>query len=164
MQTGDNHRMAHSLDSLTARLQRLEDIEAIRALVAQYGPLADSGRAKELSQLWCEEGEYDIFGYATASGRKAIAKLIEDPDHQSLMTDGCAHLLGPVAIDLDGDRATARGHSVVLRHKGDGFEVFRVSANNWKLERRSEGWCVVRRTNALLDGREVARLLLTPTA
>lgn len=154
--------MADTLESLSARLRRLEDLEEIRALIAQYGPLADSGKAEKLSQLWREDGEYEIFAYATARGRKAIAKLIEDEDHQSLMADGCAHLLGPVAIELDGDNATARGHSVVLRHADHSFEVFRVSANKWNLERDSVGWRVVRRTNALLDGQEAARLLLAP--
>lgn len=153
--------MPHSLESLAARLQRLEDLEDIRALIAQYGPLADSGEAQALSELWCEGGEYEVVGYAAARGRKAIAGLIEGADHQALMADGCAHLLGPVAIELDGDRATARGHSVVLRHTAGGFEVFRVSANRWALERRGEGWRVVHRANALLDGQEAARLLLT---
>lgn len=154
--------MSHSLESLAARLQRLEDLEEIRALIARYGPLADSGRAQSLSELWSEDGQYEVVGYAAASGQKAIAGLIEGADHQALMAGGCAHLLGPVAIDLDGDRATARGHSVVLRHADNGFEVFRVSANRWTLERQAEGWRVVHRANALLDGQEAARLLLSP--
>ena len=80
------------------------------------------------------------------------------------MADGCAHLLGPVAIEIDGNRATARGHSVVLRHTGSGFEVARVSANRWDLVRSESGWRVCHRENALLDGSEAARALLAQPA
>ncbi|SLK00793.1 nuclear transport factor 2 family protein [Novosphingobium mathurense] len=155
--------MTHSLESLAERLQRLEDLEAIRSIIAQYGPLADSGDGEALSQLWTDNGEYEVVGFAAAQGRGAIAGLIEGANHRSLMCQGCAHLLGPVAIELDGDLASARGHSVIFRHLGDGqFEAHRVAANCWTLERRAEGWRVIHRANALLDGQETARMLLTP--
>ncbi|MEY4721529.1 MAG: hypothetical protein RIQ46_1254 [Pseudomonadota bacterium] len=99
-----------------------------------------------------------------AEGREAIAGLIDGPTHRALMADGCAHLLGPVAIALDGDRATARGHSVVFRHTGQGFEAFRVSANRWDLVRTADGWRVRHRENAVLDGTGAARALLAQPA
>lgn len=150
--------------TLEARLQALEDREAIRALIAAYGPLADTGDSAELAALWTEDGTYAVGGMGTAQGREAIAGLIDGPTHRALMADGCAHLLGPVAISLDGDRATAQGHSVVLRHTGGSFEVLRVSANRWDLVRKSGGWRVSRRENALLDGSEAARALLAHPA
>lgn len=144
-----------------ARLQALEDREAIRDLIARYGPLADSGDAAGVAALWTEDGSYAVGGMTEAKGRAAIAALIEGQMHQSLMADGCAHVLGPVAIDLDGDTATARGHSVVFRADGaGGWTPFRVSANRWSLTRTPEGWRVTRRENALLDGSEAARALL----
>lgn len=147
--------------SAEARLQALEDREAIRNLIARYGPLADSGDAAGVAALWTEDGCYAVGGMTEAKGRAAIAALIEGEMHRSLMADGCAHVLGPVAIDLDGDTATARGHSVVLRADGQGgWTPFRVSANRWSLARTKEGWRVTRRENALLDGAEAARVLL----
>jgi len=144
-----------------ARLQALEDREAIRDLIARYGPLADSGDAAGVAALWTEDGSYAVGGMTEAKGRAAIAALIEGQMHQSLMAGGCAHVLGPVAIDLDGDTATARGHSVVFRADGEGgWTPFRVSANRWSLARTPEGWRVTRRENALLDGSEAARALL----
>ena len=145
---------------LEARLQALEDREAIRDLIARYGPLADSGDAAGVAALWAKDGSYAVHGFADAVGREAVAGLITGPVHQQLLADGCAHLLGPVAIDLDGDKATARGHSVVLRRTGQGFEVHRVSANRWLLERGAKGWQVARRENALLQGDAAARALL----
>jgi uncharacterized protein (TIGR02246 family) len=147
---------------LEARLQALEDREAIRELIARYGPLADSGDAEGVAALWAEDGVYAIAGMGEACGREAIAALIEGPMHRRLMADGCAHLLGPVAIELAGDKASARGHSVVLHWSGEAFEVLRVAANRWELSRGVEGWQVTRRDNALLQGGEAARALLNP--
>ena len=76
------------------------------------------------------------------------------------MADGCAHLLGPVAIELDGDRAVAGGRRVVLRNGTRGFAVWRVSARRWELVRTDGGWRVERRVNAPLDGSEGAQALL----
>lgn len=151
--------------TLAARLQALEDREAIRALIAGYGPLADAGDSAGIAALWTADGTYgvggmDDSGRFLAQGQAAIAGLIDGPTHRALMADGCAHLLGPVAIDLDGDRATARGHSVVFRHADGRFEAARVSANRWELVRTAAGWRVSHRENALLDGSEAARALL----
>ncbi len=145
---------------LEARLQALEDREAIRELIARYGPMADSGDAAGVAALWAEDGSYAVHGFADAVGHAEIAALIEGPYHQQLMADGCAHVLGPVAIDLAGDSATARGHSLVLRWTGSQFEVLRVAANRWELVRTQQGWRVARRENALLQGAAAARALL----
>lgn len=150
------------MQAIEARLRALEDKEAIRALIASYGPLADCGDANGVAALWDPQGSYAVAGMADAQGQAAIAGLIEGPVHQQLMADGCAHLLGPVAITLDGDSATARGHSIVFRWTGEHFEVFRVSANRWTLARHADGWRVIRRDNALLNGQAAARTLLAP--
>ncbi|MGC1470745.1 MAG: nuclear transport factor 2 family protein [Sphingorhabdus sp.] len=147
-------------DSLETRLCVLEDKEAIRELIARYGPLADSGDSEGVASLWADDGSYAVGGIAEAKGRAAIAGLIDGETHRQLMRGGCAHLLGPVAIELDGDVAIARGHSVVFRQTDAGFEVWRVSANRWELERGTAGWQVRRRVNAPLDGSEAARALL----
>ncbi|MCB2089465.1 MAG: nuclear transport factor 2 family protein [Sphingomonadaceae bacterium] len=147
-------------DDLTSRLQRLEDLEAIRNLIASYGPLADSGDAQGLARLWAEDGEYAVGGFGTARGHAEIAALIEGEVHQQLMAGGCAHVLSPHRVMLDGVRAEATGYSVVFRKAGDSHEAWRVSANRWLLERTGAGWWVKRRENAPLDGTEGARSLL----
>ncbi len=148
-------------DDFVKRLRELEDREAIRELIASYGPLADAGDGDAIAALWTEDGSYGVGGMGTVRGRPAIAGLMDSPTHRELMADGCAHVLGPVSIDLEGDRATARGHSVVLRHTAGEFAVFRVSANRWDLVRTSQGWLVNHRENALLDGSAAARALLS---
>lgn len=150
------------MPDLEARLRTLEDREAIRDLIARYGPLADSGNAEGVAALWAEDGVYAVAGFAEAQGRAAIAALIAGDNHRQLMAEGCAHVLGPVAIDLDGDRAVARGHSLVVRWTGQAFELHRAAANRWELARGDRGWQVTRRDNALLQGDEAARALLSP--
>lgn len=146
------------------RLRALEDREAIRDLIARYGVHADCGDAQAVAALWTKDGSYSIGGMGEAKGRDAIAALIDGPTHCSLMADGCAHVLGPVAIDLAGDSAIARGHSVVFRHVDGAFAVERVSANRWRLVRTEQGWRVSHRDNALLDGADAARALLSHPA
>ena len=151
------------MKTIDERLQRLEDLEAIRSLIAEYGPLADSGDAAAAAALWAESGAYAVGTFATAAGRSEIAALLESDVHRGLMAAGCGHLLGPVAIELEGHVATARGLSVVFRHMGEGaFEIFRLSANRWLLERVEGQWRVRHRDNALLDGEGAARALLSP--
>jgi uncharacterized protein (TIGR02246 family) len=143
------------------RLQRLEDLEAIRALIARYGPLADAGRAADVAELWTEDGVYEVGNFGTASGRNEIAALIESETHRGLMKQGCAHILPTPAIVLEGNRAVATGYSIVLRNTGDSWEPWRVSANRWELARQNDGsWLVTKRVNQPLDGNEKARALL----
>ena len=152
--------MPDSIEAISQRLLLLEDREAIRDLIARYGPLADTGNAAGAAALWRDDGVYAIGGMGENCGHAAIAALIDLPGHRQLMADGCAHMLGPVAIDLDGDRATARGYSGVFRWNGSVWEAVRISANRWQLARGAGGWAVTRRDNALLDGGEAARTLL----
>lgn len=144
-----------------ARLRTLEDREAIRDLIARYGPLADSGQAAAVARLWCDDGVYAVGGMAEAKGHAAISALIEGHVHQKLMTDGCAHFLGPVAIELTDDSAIVIGYSLVLRQGDKGIEPWRMSSNRWTLRRTPEGWRVARRDNAPLNGGAAARALLS---
>lgn len=146
------------------RLLALEDRAAIEAILASYGPLADSGNADGIAKLWTETGSYTVGGFGTATGHAEIAALITGPTHQDLMRMGCAHVLSPHVISIDGDTAQATGYSIVLRNQGDAFEAWRVSANNWQFKRTADGWRVQHRDNAPLNGSEAARALLQTSA
>ena len=142
------------------RLQRLEDIEAIRNLIASYGPLADTGAGASLAQLWVEDGEYDIGGFGQVKGHAALAAMMDSPVHKGLMEQGCAHILSTHRIELSGDAAIAIGYSTVLRRIGETYEPWRVSANRWWLVRTPAGWRITRRENSPLDGSPEVRSLL----
>ena len=145
---------------LAARIALLEDREAIRELIARYGPLADAGDCAGAAALWTDDGVYEVGGFGSYTGRAAIQALLEGEGHQSLIHGGAAHVLSPPVIDLDGDRATARTYSVVFRKSGDNWEAHRASANMWHLVRVAGEWKVARRVNQLLDGSADARTLI----
>lgn len=135
------------------RIRRLEDIEAIRNLIASYGPLADSGDAEGVAALWSENGSYDVGGFGVSTGRQAIVALIAGDTHKALMAKGCAHVLSPHHVRLDGSTAVATGYSTVFRKNGEAYEAWRVSANRWELARQPDGsWLVNLRINRPVDG------------
>ncbi len=150
--------------SFEQRLQRLEDAENIRNLIAHYGPLADAGDADAVAQLWTVDGVYSVGGFAEACGQEAIAALITGGVHQQYMASGVAHMLGPLALRIDGNQAAARGHSLVVLHgAGGAYGIIRASANLWQLARGDAagfgGWRVTRRDNHPLNGDAAARAL-----
>jgi hypothetical protein len=146
--------------ALEVRLRALEDREAIRDLIASYGPAVDSGDSDGAAALWHEDGRYDVGGFGVSTGRGAIAALMEGETHQSLIAGGAAHVLSPLRIVLDGGRAIATGYSCVFRWTGHAFEAHRIAANRWALSRGADGWRVDERVNRLLDGHAAARALL----
>lgn len=150
------------MDELAARMRALEDREAIRDLISRYGPLADSGDADGVASLWAPDGTYAVGGMGEAIGAAAVGDLISGPVHRDLMAAGCAHILSPPVIELNGDAASARCYSVVFRHDDAAWIAMRVSANRWRLVRDGERWLVLRRENVLLDGQVSARELLCP--
>ena len=147
-------------NDLAARIAILEDREAIRDLIARYGPLADAGDCAGAAALWTEDGVYEVGGFGSYKGRAAIQALLEGESHQTLIHGGAAHVLSPPVIELSGDSATAQTYSVVFRKVGDCWEAHRASANMWHLVRTDRGWKVARRINRLLDGSADAHALL----
>jgi uncharacterized protein (TIGR02246 family) len=132
-----------------------EDVVAITQLIAAYGVAVDSGDASAAAALFTDDGWYDVAG-RRYEGAAAIAEMVSGRAHQGLLTEGVAHLQGLPRVDLDGDRAVAVNHSVVLLNGA----VWRVAANRWELVRTAAGWKVTARTNRLLDGGQEARDLL----
>ena len=91
------------------RLRQLEDREAIRQLLMNYGRFLDQRDFSAFSQLFAENGGEWIGGMGSAKGPQAIQKLMEDTIGKS--TGGSKlpnlHLFTNEIIDVDGDRATA---------------------------------------------------------
>jgi ketosteroid isomerase-like protein len=150
---------ASRLDRLEQRLQAVEDELAIIRLIASYGPLVDAGAAESVSQLWTDDGVYDVEGWQMRS-RDDVRQMVLSDGHQHLIDGGCAHFLAPAYVTLRGDEATAVCESLLVRNKGGGFSVRRAGANHFHLSRTDEGWRIVHRTTRGLDGSVEARDLL----
>ena len=145
--------------ALEARVALLEDHVALYRLISTYGPAVDTGSGQEAGALWADDGAYE-FDTSRLDGPGGIAAMVEGQGHQGLIRQGCAHILALPVIAVDGDEAHATGYSRVYRHVGNGYEVWRVSANHWRFRRTPEGWRVVHRVNRTIDGSPEAREIL----
>ena len=134
--------------AVEARLQRLEDREAIRNLLMDYGRFLDQRNFAAFSQLFSEkEGEW-IGGLGKAKGSQAILKLMEDTLGKGSKGTGAAnfHLFNNEMISIDGDqaRATTKWTFVVQGEAGQPQpfylghyeDTFVREDGNWKFLRR----------------------------
>lgn len=151
------------VEELSAQVRVLADQVEIMQLVAQYGPAVDSGSGGAAAALWTEDGIFDAIPHLRMRGRDDIAAMV-NVSHQSLIRDGCGHVLTVPHIVVDGDRATGRNYSLQLRWDADAgrFLVFRVSASTWRWVRTPQGWRIAERINAPLDGTPEHRDMLAP--
>lgn len=100
---------AGSLDSVIARVQLLEDREAIRALILAYGAAHDHRDYRSFANLFAQEGEW-VGGLGTAKGPDAIFALMDKAighDPLPLGTASTVHLMTNDQISIDGDTASA---------------------------------------------------------
>src|SRR6185503_3558660 len=99
---------AQDLKSLAARVQVLEDREAIRALILAYGQAHDHRDYRTFASLFASNGEW-VGGLGSAKGPQAIFELMDKTiGHNPLPNgSGTVHLMTNDQIEIDGDRASA---------------------------------------------------------
>jgi uncharacterized protein (TIGR02246 family) len=138
--------------SVDARLQRLEDREAIRELIVEYGHMVDTRNWPGFANLFAEDGEW-VGGMGDAKGRATIQKMMEDTMGSGAPTlPGTAngpnlHIFTNEVIKVNGGTATgvtkwmfvvtdAQNHPkpFYLGHYDDKF--VRVNGE-WKFQRRA---------------------------
>ena len=148
-------------EALERRVQRLEDERGIHRTLVRYGFAVDSGDADATADLYTHDCviELDFEGGRTFRGREGAKALVENETHQSLLP-ACAHLIGPVAIEVDGDHAVATGYATVVRRSGDDFVIWREGCGRWELVRRDGEWRISHRTSIAI-GSAAAQALLT---
>ena len=97
---------AQSNASLAARLQRLEDMEEIRALLTDYGRLLDARDLAGYSRLFAKDGEW-VGGFGSAKGPAAILEFMQKNLGTGPNRGNTYHILSNFMIDVKGDTATA---------------------------------------------------------
>jgi hypothetical protein len=112
---------APDLESLAARVQVLEDREAIRALILAYGTAHDHRDYRTFSQLFATNGEW-VGGLGSAKGPDAIFALMDktighDPKPNG---SGTYHVLTNDQIEIAGDRASATTKWIYITPGDDG--------------------------------------------
>lgn len=128
-----------SPSSLEARLQRLEDIEAIRTLKHTYATLCDEGyRADPLAALFTEDAIWDGGVLGRFEGREQIRAFFAGC---SKTVSFAIHHLGNPVIEVTGDEAT--GHWFLLEPLvfAKGSQAFWMAARyHDRYVRTAPGW------------------------
>lgn len=94
---------------ITARVQALEDREAIRALIMAYGAAHDARDYRRFAALFAErDGEW-VGGLGSAKGRDAVFELMDSTIGHNPRSGGSGtyHIMTNDQIVIDGDRASA---------------------------------------------------------
>jgi ketosteroid isomerase-like protein len=147
--------------SVEERLRAVEDRLAIYQLVCGYGYAMDGRNPDAVGSLYAEDGVYAVADMPAFEGRDRIAAITQDEGHIGLVEAGCAHVSTLPYVVVDGDRAIATCHTMVVRRGEDDFYVWRLSASRIRLSRKAEGgWQIDHRQNYLLDGNPAAPALL----
>ena len=94
----------HPEPSLLDRITRLEDLEAIRKLDAQYCRHLDDGNWDALMELFTDDGEFD--GLSHPRGKEEMRTFFAGLADGGLTSFW--HYNTNLEIDLEGDRATVR--------------------------------------------------------
>ncbi|MEM7099119.1 MAG: nuclear transport factor 2 family protein [Pseudomonadota bacterium] len=95
--------MSESNEDLAARIQRLEDIEAIRQLKALYCEICDDHHNPDrIVTIFTEDGIWEGKGIATANGHAEIRALFERFGEMMSFTE---HMTMNPRIEIDGDSA-----------------------------------------------------------
>jgi uncharacterized protein (TIGR02246 family) len=112
---------AADLESLAARVQVLEDREAIRALILAYGQAHDHRDYKTFASLFATNGEW-VGGLGSAKGPDAIFELMDRTIGHNPQPNGSGtyHVLTNDQIEIDGDLASATTKWIYITPGDDG--------------------------------------------
>src|SRR3954462_15534402 len=103
------------MSSIARRLQALEAKIAIYQVVCGYGYAIDGCNAEVVGSLYAEDGVYAVDS-TTRAGRSRVAGIAAEAGHLTLVKGGCGHVSTLPYVVIDGDRASATCHTMVVRH------------------------------------------------
>lgn len=125
--------------TLESRIQRLEDIEAIKKLQATYGHFVDWGwngkKQQDVTHFFTEDATFECVAFGmNAKGNKQISEMLTQG---STFTIAQHSFTNPI-IDIDGDNATGKWLLWVGVNGGEANIVF--ESEDVKYTRTPEGW------------------------
>lgn len=127
------------IQTLVARLQVLEDKEAIRSVLNQYVMRPDYKDWKGYADLYVEDGVMGFDQWGDAVGHEAIAKIVSREE----VFEGLQHLMTNMEITLEGDNASVVSRvwftaTPKLSKPKDNFSF--GGPYNFTLVKRQDGW------------------------
>ncbi len=123
-------------------MRLLEDKEAIRELLLDYGRALDSRDTKAYSELFAEDGEWSG-GVGQAKTPAGIKKMLDDL-FANASGGGFSkphHVMANMNIDVQGDTATANSRWIWIVGDADGGpKAMRAGYYEDLLVRENDGW------------------------
>jgi SnoaL-like domain len=138
---------AQAQTTLAARVQRLEDIEEICAVLTDYGRYLDAHDLVSYSNLFASDGEW-VGGFGTGKGPAGVLALMQKNLGATATNrpGSTYHLLTNFLIDVQGDTATAwsrwnfvvtgEDHSPKIMYGGHYDDTLVRENGRWKFKKR----------------------------
>jgi uncharacterized protein (TIGR02246 family) len=140
-----------SSDALAARIQTLEDREAIRALLVAYASTLDNRDFAGFEQLWANDSEFVGGGGNSAKGPAAIRDLLRGllTKNGSTTPGRDFHLVMNQTVDVSGDTATGFSRGTWVSTNAENrlqvsiianyYDQFVKEDGRWKFKRHQIG-------------------------
>lgn len=136
-----------ALEELRNRVQKLEDLEAIKQLKARYGRLADErygksskekeALAREVAELFTDDGLWDGGDVARARGREEIGRLFSNPLHVFAV-----HYFKLIELSIEGDKARASWVYFMPATKSDKTAVWQAGREDEEYVKIGGRWLI----------------------
>jgi hypothetical protein len=150
---------ASSIAAISARLTHLEDRLDILNLLAALPHSSDVGDQDFQNRAYHDDCVMDRDNATDlVVGKTAVVGIIGSEPHRQAMQAGMVHFAGLPHIRIEGARATATGYLQIVvpvaagqgaelsgYGPSDGLAIWRLTANQWELEKDSGCWKVTRR-------------------
>lgn len=120
-------------------MNKLEDKDAIRELLARYCFLLDGYRLSEFAELFTADGEW-ISRNGTAKGPEAIERLLRGLVPEPAPGKRRKHFTANIIAELAGDSATVVSNFLVVRDSENGPVVAVAGTYDDTVVRTGEGW------------------------
>src|ERR1700753_2484593 len=120
-------------------MNKFEDKDAIRELLARYCFLLDGYRLSEFAALFTADGEW-ISRNGTAKGPEAIERLLRGLVPEPARGKRRKHFTANIIVELAGDSATVISNFLVVRDSENGPVVAVAGTYDDTVVRTGEGW------------------------
>ncbi|MFZ1988437.1 MAG: nuclear transport factor 2 family protein [Alphaproteobacteria bacterium] len=134
------------VDTLEARLKRLEGVEEIHRLILEHSRLLDEGSVRPFVELFAEQDAEWIGSFGTYKGQAEIEAAVTQYANNPALRAASRHLVSSIMIDIEGD--VGRAWSCwTLTTRGDAKPPALVSAGMYEDEfvREAAAWKFRRR-------------------
>lgn len=131
---------ADGVNNWEARLQRLEDEAAIRAVLAEQGRHSDALRLDQWAGQFVEDCTFEVTGRQQISGIDGVRESARQRMEGQPALGQTRHVITATAVQVDGDSAHARSCFTVVTWRPEGPAVTSTGVYDDGFVRTPAGW------------------------